>query len=211
MRVMLALAMAAFLAGCSGGDGEPPTDASDPTASTTGPLGAMAVVQAEPWVAESVAVAFDGNLGTSVRGCVFPAGRCEEVEAAAGVAGVTFDRPGANFTGLDLTMTWTASTPATATLDLGFMVMASCDGCNSTSYEVVSGTSPLRATLSGVSVPMPSEDYVVHLYVYNPQGSVHDPAAPASGGVVVDQAFRLEGTVSFLVPPGDAARATAGA
>jgi hypothetical protein len=197
------LAFAVLLAGCSGED--PASPASLPDASTS-PSSTAAAVQAQAPVQETVAVTFDGNLGTLVHACVLPADACHSQAAVADHTDLYVERPGANFTGLDLTVTWTAQTPEAATLGIGYMVMASCDGCNSTSYEEVMGQSPLHVTLSGEGVPL-TPDAKVHVYVYNPQGFVYDPAVPAYAFASVDQAFHVEGTVSLLAPATPGAQA----
>lgn len=204
MRAVLVLALAALLAGCAGKDaslsGSPSMPGSGSLSSTS------AAPRPVPWAHELVPIAFDGNLGTTAHACVLPVGLCHTQAAVADHTDVYVERPGANFTGLDLTVTWTAQSPAAATLAVGFMVMASCDGCNDTSYQEVTGMSPLHATLSGESVPL-TADQRVHVYVYNPQGFVYNPAVPAYAFVSVDQAFRVEGSVSLLVPPAPGATA----
>jgi hypothetical protein len=79
-------------------------------------------------------------------------------------------------------------------------VMASCEGCNGTQFGELQGVSPLQVDVAGVSVPLHA-DALIHIYVYNPKGFVHDPAVPAYGLFSVDQAFRIEGTATLLVPP----------
>jgi hypothetical protein len=197
--LVLLLLAATALAGCSGG-GSPEADSSLPGSSGSSSSTSGAMAMARPWTAEMVPVSFDGNLGTNAAACVFPVGACEAQQVAPSKTQVDLDRPGVNFTGLDLTVTWTAQTPATATLTAGFMVMATCDGCNSTFYDEVSGTSPLHVSLSGESVPL-AEDRQFHFYVYNQQGFVFNPAVPAFAFASVDQAFHVEGAVSLLVPP----------
>src|SRR5689334_11115583 len=111
--------LALLLAGCSGGEpAAPEHDVPLTLASST-----FAPAAPMPWTAETVPVSFSGNLGTSLHGCVFPASTCHTAEATTDTSDLTIERPGANFTGLDLTVAWTAQTPATATLTLGFMVM----------------------------------------------------------------------------------------
>jgi uncharacterized protein YceK len=198
MRVVAVVAMVVLLAGCTG---EPPASTEpSPTASGSASSSSAAPAQARAWVPSEMAVTFDGNLGTSLHGCVFPAGLCDTMAVTTDSSDLTVERAGTNFTGLDLTVTWTAQSPATATLTLGFMVMASCDGCNSTVYDEVTGTSPLHAAVSGANVPLDA-DHALHVYLYNPQGLVYDPAVPGYAFVSVDQAFHVEGTVSLLLPP----------
>jgi len=58
-----------------------------------------APVVAQPTV-EVVGISFDGNLGTSAHGCVFPAGVCHTGEVVADETDVVIERPGTNLTGL---------------------------------------------------------------------------------------------------------------
>ncbi|MFA5944335.1 MAG: hypothetical protein WC876_07715 [Candidatus Thermoplasmatota archaeon] len=197
MRQAFSIALLLFLAGCS--DAPEPADPSPVSSSST----SMAPVAAPEPVVEAVSINFDGMLGTSLHGCVFPAAACQTVDVTDDGSDVYVDRPGVNFTGLDLEVSWTAQTPATAMLTVGFMVMASCEGCNSTTYPEVTGTSPLRVSLQGVSVPL-TPDERLHISVYNPQGLVYNPAVPGYAFVSSDQAFHIEGNVTLLVPPGAA-------
>lgn len=191
---ILALIAMALVAGCA----EPATTPDAGTAPTSSTAHAEAPAADVAAVEEIVPIAFDGTLGTSLHGCVFATGTCESVEPTPAESELLIERPGANFTGLDVEMTWSAQTPATATLTLGWRVMATCDGCNnSTRYDEVTGPSPLRARLTGESVPL-TPDHRIHVYVYNAQGLIYDPSAPAYAFVSVDQPFHIEGTVTVV-------------
>lgn len=195
MHRFAALIVLILLAGCS----DPPSnEAPEAPTSTQGSTGTNDNATAQDPVLLSVPVAFDGNLGSSAHSCVFPAGQCVTQVVVAPDANVFVEHPGANFTGLDLNLTWTATSPATQTLALRFMVMADCEGC-STLYEEVTGTSPLRATLSGENVPLNATTRV-HLFVYNPAGLQVVPGGAGYTFTSVDESFRLEGDVRLLVP-----------
>jgi hypothetical protein len=196
MRAWPAALLVLVLAGCS----EAP-EAVDERPSAASPSSTAAVEAPQPTV-EVVPFSFEGNLGTFVHGCVIPAGQCTDPygTVVAGETDLFIERPGANLTALAFEMSWTSRSPATQELWVGSMVMASCEGCNSTSFQDAHGPSPVRVDIQGVSVPL-TADARVHIYVYNPNGFVYDPAVPAYGGGSVDEAFRIEGTATFLVPP----------
>jgi hypothetical protein len=194
MRAALPM-LVLLLAGC-GAPAPEPNSGLSATSSTTG----VAVAANPAPVEELVPIVFDGKLGTSLHGCLFPTGTCDSVELVAAGSELVIERPGANFTGLDVIMSWTAQTPATETLTIGWMVMATCEGCNSTFYEEVSGASPLSARLADAAVPL-TADTRFHIYAYNPRGLVYDPAVPGYAFVSVDQTFHIEGTATFVVSP----------
>lgn len=184
-----------LLAGCSG---SPEADAEP--AGTSGPSSSSMAPAAPPApTVEVVPFSFDGNLGTSAHGCVFPAATCHTQDFVPGTSDLLVERPGANVTALSFTVTWTAQTPATETLTVGSMVMVSCDGCNSTQFGELQGVSPLQVDVTGVSVPLHAEA-LIHVYVYNPKGLVYDPAVPGYAVLSTDQAFHIEGTATLLVP-----------
>jgi hypothetical protein len=195
MRRALLFAAFLLLAGCSDTPdvADPSTDPG--TLTTTGPAPSP---PSAPTV-ETLPFSFDGNLGTSAHGCVFPAGVCHTQGLVAGSTDLLVERPGANLTALSFEVTWDAPSPATATLTVGSMVMPSCEGCNSTHFGEVTGTSPLRVEVAGVAAPLDG-DARIHIYVYNPQGFVYNPAVPAYGLVAVDQAFHVEGSATLQVP-----------
>lgn len=141
----------------------------------------------------SLPVLLDGNLGTFAHYCVFPAGHCETHEVKPGVIDIEIAHPGSNFTGLDVNLTWTSSSPVNDELVLGFMVMGDCEGCDQFEDEV-RGTSPLRAQVSGERIPL-NESTVVHFYVYNPKAFQMLPGGAGYTFSSVDDEFQLEGVV----------------
>lgn len=184
--------MSALLAGCSDSAPEAapqPTDAPTSSASAVAP----------PPVRELLPFSFDGSLPTLVHGCVFPAGVCPTQVVAEDTSDFFVERPGANLTGLVFDVTWQAQTPATATLTIGAMVMATCDGCNNTLFTEVTGASPLHVDVGAVEVPL-TADFRVHIYAYNPTGIVILPADVGYAVVGVQQAIHVEGVAEFLVP-----------
>lgn len=190
---LLALLVLLLLAGCA----DPPAaDVPEASTATQAPAATMDNATPAAPLPLSVPVNLDGNLGSFVHYCVFPAGQCDTQEAIPGNADVYFEHAAANFTGLDLNLTWTASSPATQTLALGFMVMADCPGC-STSYEEVTGTSPLHASLSGEKVPL-NATARVHIYVYNPTSFQLLPGGAGYTFTSVDEAFNLAGRIDIL-------------
>ena len=190
-------AVALLLAGCSDAPSGEAGGTTGPSTMTGSPgLDPDAAPRAP--IPVSLPVLLDGNLGSYAHYCVFPAGHCDTHVAAAGETDVVVEQAGANFTGLDLNLTWESQAPATDELVLGFMVMAECEGCD-TVYEEVRGTSPLRATLAGENVPL-NDTAVVHIYVYNPNGFQMLPGGAGYTLASVDLPFHLEGTVRVAVP-----------
>ncbi len=195
MRSVVAVVCLLLLAGCT----EPELPDSSLEAAAT-PTDNAPPPTAKPWTLETFAFSFDGKLGTQVHGCVFPAGICQTHAVVPESDDLFVERPGANLTALAIEVTWQAPTPATQELWVGAMVMTSCEGCNDTEFPDVHGASPLRLDVQDVSVPL-SDEASVHIYVYNPKGLVHDPAVPGYAVVSAEQAYHIEGTATFLVPP----------
>jgi hypothetical protein len=196
MRALVAaVVLLVFLAGCSEDQSEVPDPAVVPTPSPT----TAEVVVAEPTV-EVIPISFDGTLGTQVHGCVFPAGVCQTQAVVPESGDLVVERPGAILKAIDLTATWTAASPATATLHFGYMVMTHCEGCNSTTFGDVEKGSPVIMQVSDVAIPL-DEDTVVHVYAYNPTGVVYDPNVPGYAVVSAEQAYHIEGTITIEIPP----------
>jgi hypothetical protein len=202
MRTIACIGVMLLLAGCS----DPPAAApsgSETTPMPTGSGGPMGISNASALapVPMSLPVLLEGNLGSYAHGCVFAAGppQCTTQVAVEDEADVIIEHPGSNFTGLDLNLTWESTSPATDELALSFMVMSD-NHVDSTVYDVVSGTSPLRATLTGENVPL-NDTSVVHIYVYNPSGFQMMPGGVGYTVTSVDLDFRLEGTVRIATMP----------
>ena len=197
MRAAFLVTCLVLLAGCSD-----PASPEQGTPAADLPSTSAAPVTPAPPTLEAIPFSFDGNLGTFAHGCVFPVGQCTDPYGTVleGNTDLFVDRPGANLTGLSFEVTWQARSPATQELWVGAMVMTSCEGCNDTEFPDIHGVSPLRLDVQGVSVPLMAEARV-HIYVYNPNGFVYDPAVPAYGGASVDEPFHIEGTATVLVPP----------
>jgi hypothetical protein len=199
MRLPIAcVTMLVLLAGCSNPVASPNDVADAPggsaSATSTGPA-----PPAQPTI-EVIPVSFDGNLGTMVHGCVFvPATTCDTRVVVPEGDDLSIARDGANLTALELTVTWTAATPATATLAFGAMVMGDCEGCSS-EFDFKEGVSPLTLTGTGLSFPL-NQTVRVHVYGYNPNGLVTNDAFPGYGVLSVEQDYHIEGTVTVLVPP----------
>ena len=197
MRVAVACLVGLLLAGCNGPPGE--AEADDPV-DRAGPEGGLLPVTAPlPPVTETIPFSFDGNLGTFVHACVFPAGLCPTQTVVEDLTDLFVERPGANLTALSFEMTWQAQSPATQDLWVGAMVMTSCEGCNDTEFPDIHGPSPIRLDVQDVAVPL-TADARVHIYIYNPTGFVHDPAVPGYAAASVDQDFHIEGVATVSVP-----------
>lgn len=94
----------------------------------------------------------------------------------------------ANLTAVQGTLTWTAATPATATLGVWAAAMTSCgEGCwEGTEIGGAEGTSPLAVDLQDVDLG-PGEIVMLHVYYVEPA----DP--PVVMGWSLGQAFSFEG------------------
>lgn len=196
MRAAACLAALVLLAGCS--DPAPTGDADGASATPTGGAGGSTNRTVPAPQPMTLPVELDGNLGSFVHYCAFPASRCDTHIVTPDHTDIVVEHVGANFTGLDVNLTWMSSSPATDELALGFMVMSTCEGCEDPFEDEVRGTSPLRATLTGMAVPL-NETTVVHLYVYNPKSFQSVPGGAGYTFASVDMDFRLEGTVHVLM------------
>lgn len=187
----LALAVAALLlAGCS--------DSSEPESDTDADLTSGLDAEPAPEAAEParsrVAVELDGNLGTWFYACEYQTtGVCQGQQTMAGETDLYLEQPGATLVGAKLTLTWSATSPATDTLGLGLMRM----GDNTTLVQNVEGTSPLTINVTDLDLLL-DEDNLVHVYVYNVRGFVHNP--PVVGYATVDQEFSLDGALTMRSP-----------
>lgn len=185
--------MLVLVAGCADAP-EIPDSAEIPSSSASGSPAPviLATYETQP-------LSFEGNLGTAGHACVFPAGTCHTQSITPGASDLFLERPGVNLTALSFNVTWQAQTAATQSLVVRAMVMASCEGCNTTRFMELEGTSPLRIDIRDVDVAL-TPDYRVHISVYNPKGLVYNPSVPGYAFVAVDQAFKVEGNATFLVP-----------
>ena len=129
MRLPVLLAALVVLAGCSDAPAADDTGTQTATSTLSGNLSGGNGTASVP-VPMSLPVELDGNLGSFVHYCAFPAGQCDTHVVTPDDSDVILEHAGANFTGLDVNLTWTSSSPATDELALGFMVMATCEGCS---------------------------------------------------------------------------------
>lgn len=211
MRAWLLLATL-LLSGCSGGDSGGGGGADDATpdagAENAEAPGVCVDAEVQPTGEEPVdgecappaptlhvvEVSFDGNLGTSAVLCEGTSGQCvPPAEVVEGETDYLYEHPGATLVAVNLTLSWTAASAATDTLGLGAMRM----GSNSTLLENVEGTSPLEIQAEALDLLM-DEENGFHAYVYNVKGLVHQD--PAFGYVSADNAFHVEGTLTFSIP-----------
>jgi uncharacterized OB-fold protein len=198
MRWTTLAAVAALLSGCSS-----PATPDEPLGTDGldgGPDGANGLLNVTGndtvEVLVPLPVDFQGELGTFVHGCVFPAGECHTQTVKADVTDLIVERPGANFTALSLDVAWDAESEFTRELAVGFMVMDRCPGCPDVFYPEVQDESPIHIEIDGESVPL-NETAVVHVYVYNPN-SFHMPPPGLLGYAYVssEQAFTITGNVT---------------
>ena len=152
-----------------------------------------------PSIPDAVGVSFNGNLGTYEHECVFvPQTTCDIREVTPGLSEKMFQVTGANLTGFDFWLNWTASSSATQTLTVGYMVMA-CGTCIDPYSAEQTGSSPIHVQETGLQAPLNSS-VQIHIYVYNPQSFVTAPSVPAYAVVSVDQVFTIQGTALIEKP-----------
>lgn len=208
--VALASLVAIVLAGCassSDGGGAPTS-----TTGTTSPGGLETVcvddqmrpVEKNPngsckGVPTAIPVSFDGNLGTFAHTCVFPPTQppqCETETVVAAKDTLLVESPGSNFTGMDINVTWTSQSAATAELSVSYFVWVPGDGDY---FGNSQGTSPIHIKVRGENVAL-NETIHLAVWVYNPKGIVILPASAGYVVVSVDQDFKIEGTVTVEAP-----------
>ena len=146
------LLVLAALAGCMGpeaspeeaspGKDEPGSDrpAMSPAAAT--PEGDDAPVNASSL--RTLPLAVEGNVGTGFMACVLPLQVCPGVAPVAGDNGLVVGEQRGRVAGGELTLSWTAASPATEELSFGLMLMGSeGEACPSADLGTVQGASPL--------------------------------------------------------------------
>lgn len=207
MRLGWSLALVMLLAGCADDAPEDPA-ASGSLAGAEGdedrqgraPAGAMA----GPRLPDPIDVDWDGGIPAAV--CA-PSGVNSCMGASVPMSGGTddslfIDVAPAAWTGT-LTLTWTASSPATESLQLGLTFYkkcgSSCWESVGTSVAYVSGTSPLVLDVTGASAPGSAEG--LWLSVRETRLTPDPVYAVASAG----QAFHVEGRLEAVAAETDAA------
>lgn len=197
--VLLALLLAPLVAGCLAG-GSPPAktaDAATLAADTPPATNATTTLTApEEGPAHTAAhIAFEGHLANYAAVC--NGGTCVETptyddKAAALVPGLV-----GRITGGKVTMTWSAATPATATLAIGAMTMTpGCRDCRGAFLGEAQGVSPLVFELKESPRPMHDKE-VLHFYTYEPSTY----ASAIDAGIAFDQTFKVEGLVGLVGEP----------
>jgi hypothetical protein len=190
MRAWLVL-LSLLVSGCSGGGGGGGAESNPDDAPDTGQNETMP----PPSVVHDIPVDFDGNLGTSLLLCDSVTGACNVDQSVADdETDYTYEHPGATLVGFNLTITWDSTADPTARLAVGIMRM----GSNSTNIEDGEGTSPIEMSRDDLAI-MLEGDNLVHIYVYNPEGQVHqDPVYGYASAI--DDDFHIEGTLTFEMP-----------
>lgn len=203
----LTLSALVLLAGCISGD-EPvesadiqaPPGADAPAAASTSAEATAESAAAPAPVSAAFPFSFEGKTGTwvcapdgpnSCRG--LPVGSDSsntfaplEYEGTAEAA--------------DVTLTWSAATPATSEMYLVLFAIRSCgDGCfewdSDTYFQGIMGPSPLTLSASDIKLGA-NETLYLHVSTVD-----MTPPLPVVYGYSLEQAFSVEGTVSALVPP----------
>jgi hypothetical protein len=197
-----------LLAGCAA----PPTTVPTPTADAPHDAGAVRGIicvdeQVKPVAANpdgscpllppktsAIAMDWDSQLGTGGIACADSLGQCTpHAFISADGADWTAPLPGGNVTAADVTLTWTAMTPATQTLGFRIMVLGDCAHCNLTDIGEVTGVSPLHIQKSGLHIPG-GPGMKLYAYAWNPQGVVNNP--PLFASVSAEQAVHGSGNVT---------------
>ena len=182
----LVLAVACLaVAGCSG---PAPARPAAPVASSASVPAAPASLGAAPVVHT---LSWTGQIPDGAWGCA-PVAGCHAYPAAAYGVDDSDDLPAGTVVNGSLTLTWTAATPATATLHLGVLL---ANGTNETHVA------PDAGSASPLVFPIPAGTAIasgtrLHLWVYGP----YEEAGPVVAGWSADQAFTLAG--SLTVAPG---------
>lgn len=202
MRIF-ALLLALLLAGCLAGEEPVETQSADAAAATVDAAGAQeAPVTSAPEAAPVVAefdFGWEGRTSTSI--CA-PSG-------PNSCTGLPVSSPGENTfveleyegvpNAVEATITWSATTPATAEIYAYVFAARSCgESCwemDDTMFGLfASGPSPL--TLSAPDVVVREDEVLmIHLGTMDPT-----PPVPVAMGYSLEQAFSLEGVVRSLVP-----------
>ncbi len=169
----------------------------------TPPSSGDAALDTTPTPASRVEVdlAFDGTLGTGVFACA-PI-HCHGHELAPGESENLVTPVEGRLRSIELTMTWTAATPATAMLHLGLMIMDQCTGCNITMLGSAEGPSPLVITANDLDYGV-NEDNWFHYRAWNPVTQAWTPVGGAAA--TPDQAFSIVGK-AVIEPVGAGAAA----
>ena len=196
VRALLPLAVLALLAGCIVEE-DPPVAATvtpptpEPTPQEETPAADVAPAAAPPAPPPTPApVSYSGRTGRWACAPDGPA-TCKGVDLGAKGENALFVLPYANATRVEGTLTWTASTPATAKLTLTLILLAPCDAACEPAPPLarVEGASPL-AIEADVDLPPGA---LLALVVEEPQ----PVDAPLSYGVSVEQAFAFDGVVTL--------------
>lgn len=181
---LLALGLAVLLAGCSGAVPQPTSSSSASHAPDVSPASHLCVDatyrptngtcahEIRPTSYARLALNWTGNMGTEAHVCDAGVGCQPDAPLTPSDSQRIVAAAGWNLTGASITVTWTATTPATTWLGIAIMTMR-CAACNMTE-QGTRGTSPLVLHLTDLNARV-GDGGVVHVYLY-PTYSV----APAS-------------------------------
>lgn len=185
-----------LIAGCLGNEPAEDGAPAEVVAASAQPEPAAPANETEaPAVAIAIPILLDGNTGTSAVVCVLgPVGECVFQEAAPGTSGLLIEGQAGTVTGGELTLAWSASSPATNELSMGAMLMDGGEGCEGVDLGMVRGASPLVLTLATAAPRALCEGEILHLWIAGTNWGGQDPAYYQ---VDVDQAFHVEGTITI--------------
>lgn len=194
-RSASALVLVVLLAGCL--DATPTADAELDTAEAApaqaAPATGNATLATAPPAVTELVVALDGRTGTYALACAPPVG-CTGHTAAPGDAQVLFEGVAGRPDGGELSLTWTATSPATETMSFGVMTMYGGEACEGIDLGVASGRSPLVIDVAAADRALCPEE-VLHIWV---SGGTDVNQAPFYATANLDQPFHLEGALRVV-------------
>lgn len=186
-RLVLLLAILPSLAaaGCAEDAGSP-----------GGAAAAVSPAEAPPAAAPpaTLPIVLDGSTATQAMLCVVPAPPCRQHEVVGGTSDLFFENLVGRIANGSLSMTWTATNPATEELAFGIMVMGGeGDGCAPVSLGILRGRSPLALDVAPMARDFCEGDSL-HVWASN---GIYVGEDPAYVQLDVDQAFHIEGSVTI--------------
>lgn len=180
-----------ILAGCTDAD-EPATGADGGTGLASAPApGTMEPAPDRPLI---VPILLEGSTATQAYVCVEAAPPCLHHAVVPGTSDLMLDGLAGRIEGGSLSLTWSAASPATQELAFGLMLMGGeGDECASVSLGLARGTSPLAIDIAPSERAL-CEGETLHAWASN---GIYAGEPPAYAQLDLDQAFRLEGSVTF--------------
>lgn len=172
MKPVSTLLLALLAAGCLS-EPQPVAPVGDAATVAAAPTPTLGVADTTPSEMVEVPLAFSGRYPTAAYAC-HAAVSCQGVETGPYENDVEVGGLQGTVTGVDVTMTWTASGPTMEKMGLAAMVMyADCEECESVEFAATTGASPLVLKADGLRVPIDPRG-VLHVYFF-PLNTVDGP------------------------------------